>query len=202
MFPLCSHSWYCERAGTNKVRVSNSVPCLYRVWSDLFVRWQRKNTGWATWKVFEEITPAFVALSSMPTEDRLKNMMPEIERFVTLMYDRMNTCTTVNEARKDLFTRKGRSIENIPPTYGALLEHTKWVAYQASYCWGQTLTPNPTLPSPAEWGWTKSANLDMWRHRETSYYVTKIMIRAVYFINQLFQYFEHYHLHFHRNLLM
>ena len=111
--------------------------------------------------MFEEITPAFVALSSMPTEDQLKNMMPEIERFVTLMYDRMNTCTTVNEARKDLFTRKGRSIENIPPTYGALLEHTKWVAYQASYCWGQTLTPNPTLPSPAEWGWTKSANLDM-----------------------------------------
>ena len=117
-----------------------------------------KNTAWATWKVFEEITPAFVALSSMPTEDRLKDMMPEIERFVTLMYDRTSTCTTVNEARKDLFTRKGRSIETIPPTYGALLEHTKRVAYQAGYCWGQTLTPNPTLPSPAEWGWARSAN--------------------------------------------
>ena len=54
--------------------------------------------------------------------------------------------------------RKGRSIENIPPTYGALVEHTKRVAYQAGYCWGQSLTPDPTLPSPAEWGWTRSAN--------------------------------------------
>ena len=49
--------------------------------------------------------------------------MPETERFVTLMYDRTSTCTTVNEARKDLFTMKERIIENIPPTYGALLEH-------------------------------------------------------------------------------
>ena len=29
-----------------------------------------KNTEWATWKVYDEITSAFVALSSMPTEDR------------------------------------------------------------------------------------------------------------------------------------
>ena len=84
--------------------------------------------------------------------------MPDIERFVALMYDRTSTSLTVNEARKDLFTRKGRSIENIPPTYGALVEHTKRVAYQAGYCWGQSLTPDPTLPSPAEWGWTRSAH--------------------------------------------
>ena len=55
-----------------------------------------KTTVWATWKVLEEITPAFVALISMPTEDRLKDIMPEIERFVTLVYDRTSTCTTVN----------------------------------------------------------------------------------------------------------
>ena len=52
------------------------------------------------------------------------------------MYDRTSTSLTVNEASKDLFTRKGRSIENIPPTYGALVEHTKRVAYQAGYCRG------------------------------------------------------------------
>ena len=36
--------------------------------------------------------------------------------------------------------------------------NTQRVAYQAGYCWGQSLTPDPTLPSPAEWGWTRSAN--------------------------------------------
>jgi len=65
-----------------------------------------KNTAWATWKVYDEITSAFVALSLVPREDRLKEIMPEIEHFVALMYDRTSTSLTVNEARKDLFTRK------------------------------------------------------------------------------------------------
>jgi len=56
--------------------------------------------------VYDEITSAFVALSLVPTEDRLKEIMPEIEHFVALMYDRTSTSLTVNEARKDLFTRK------------------------------------------------------------------------------------------------
>jgi len=64
-----------------------------------------KNTAWATWKVYDEITSAFVALSSMPIEDRLTEIMPDIERFVALMYDRTSTRLTVNEARKDLFTK-------------------------------------------------------------------------------------------------
>ena len=35
-----------------------------------------KSTVWATWKVLEENTPAFVALGSMPTEDKLKKIIP------------------------------------------------------------------------------------------------------------------------------
>ena len=124
----------------------------------LFFAGRGKNTAWTTWKVCDEITSAFVALSSRPSEDRLMEIMPAIEHFVALMYDRTSTCITVNEARKDPFTRKGRSIETIPPTYGALVEHTKWVAYQAGSCWGQSLIPDPPLPSPAEWGWTRSDN--------------------------------------------
>jgi len=65
-----------------------------------------KNTAWATWKVYDEIISAFIALSLVPREDRLKEIMPEIEHFVALMYDRTSTSLTVNEARKDLFTRK------------------------------------------------------------------------------------------------
>ena len=41
----------------------------------------------------------------MPIEDRLTEIMPDIERFVALMYDRTSTRLTVNEARKDLFTK-------------------------------------------------------------------------------------------------
>ena len=45
------------------------------------------------------------------------------------MYDRTSTCTMVNAARKDLFTRKGRDIESIPPTADALLQHAKRATY-------------------------------------------------------------------------
>ena len=121
-----------------------------------------KKVAWTTWKVYDKITPAFFTLSSMPTEDILKEHMPTIERCVVLMYDRTSFCLTVNEAHKDLFTRKGQSIENIPPSYGALVEHTKRIAYQAGHCWGQSLTPEPILPSPSKWGWTRSDN-ELWQ---------------------------------------
>ena len=69
------------------------------------------------------------------------------------MYDRASTCETVNDARKDLFTRKGRSIDNIPPTAAALEQHVKRAAYQAGHCRGQSLMPVLVLPDPSVWGW-------------------------------------------------
>ena len=86
-----------------------------------------------------------------------QDMMPIVERYVVLMYDRASDCMTVNKARKDLFNHKGRSIESIPPTADALLHHTKMVVYQAGYCWGQAMVPVQDLPSPGEWGWCKNA---------------------------------------------
>ena len=42
-----------------------------------------------------------------------------------LLYDRTSTCSTVNETRKGLFTRKGRMTDSIPPTKDALWNHLK-----------------------------------------------------------------------------
>ena len=76
--------------------------------------------------------------------------MPVLERFVVLMYDRTSQCQRVNDVRKVLFAQKGRTLENIPPTADALLQHAKRVAYQAGHCWGQCLVSVPELPSPGE----------------------------------------------------
>ena len=46
-----------------------------------------------------------------------------IERFVILMYDKEIPDDSVNKAKQTLFTQKGREIENIPPTKGALRQH-------------------------------------------------------------------------------
>ena len=54
------------------------------------------------------------------------------------------------------------------PTADALLQHNERVAHQDEHCWGQCLVSNPELPSPSEWGWTKSES-DAWQPRWTTF---------------------------------
>ena len=89
---------------------------------------------------------AFQALSNAPTVDVVDEVMPILKQYVTIMYDRTSTCMKVNDAQRDLFTRKGRDIGAIPPTSDALRQHAKRSTYQAGHCWGN---------------WVKVAN-DMW----------------------------------------
>ena len=123
-----------------------------------------KKTSWETWKVFSEVTAAFGVLSLVPTEEDIQAVMPVLERFVVLMYDKASSSTGIDEARKELFTRKGRSIDLIPPTSAAFLQHVKRSAYQAGHIWGQTLVAAPVLPSPYDWGWIKGPT-NLWEPR-------------------------------------
>ena len=59
--------------------------------------------------------------------------MKYLERYVVLLYERTSTIEKVNESRRILFSGKGRSIKNIPPTEDALLNHAKRAVYQAAY---------------------------------------------------------------------
>ena len=80
--------------------------------------------------------------------------MIQLERFVVLMYDRTSGCLEVNEARKQLFIQKPRTLETIPPTKAALEQHIKRASYHAR-CWSQASVQNPQLPSSFDWGWIK-----------------------------------------------
>jgi hypothetical protein len=66
------------------------------------------------------------------------------------MYDRSSAATGVDEARLNLFARKQRSYDAIPPTSAALMEHAKRAAYQAGIIWGQATVTNPEVVSPAD----------------------------------------------------
>ena len=72
-----------------------------------------------------------------------------------LIYDRSSDVTTVNEAMLDLFARKQRQYDLIPPTQAALKEHAKRASYGAGDLWGQALKRQPQMPSPSNWGWVK-----------------------------------------------
>ena len=54
-----------------------------------------------------------------------------LEKFVVTMYERSCTVAGVNAARPDMFARKQKPCETIPPTQAALLQHAKRAAYQA-----------------------------------------------------------------------
>ena len=114
-----------------------------------------KKTAWDTWKAFDNVTRAFCALATTPSADAIDDWMEPLERFVVLMYDRTSSQESVNQARKELFTKKGRAIDGLPPMQAALIQHTKRAAYQAGHCWGQVIVAAPELPSPGDWGWKK-----------------------------------------------
>ena len=115
-----------------------------------------KKTVWDVWNAFDEVTPAFCTLASMPSN--IDGQIEVLEHFVVILYDRTSSEVRVNDARKHLFCQKSRPMDGLPPTQSALIEHTKRAAYQAGHIWAQMLVTVPKLPSPGEWGWQETNN--------------------------------------------
>ena len=113
-----------------------------------------KKTAWDVWRSSPNQTALFSLLSQTP-EEVTDSDMGEIERFVVLLYSRTLQVTTVNAARKQLFSYSNRKLKNIPPPRAALLQHAKHASFQAGHVWGQAMIADPSLPSPSEWGWQK-----------------------------------------------
>ncbi|MES9882849.1 MAG: hypothetical protein ABW185_18430 [Sedimenticola sp.] len=122
-----------------------------------------KRTAWSTWNMFSEVTPALCTLAHTPTANDISKVLPQIERYIVLLYDRCSPDAAVNQARKTLFAQKNRQIENIPPTQDALSQHLLRVAYQAGHVWSQALLPAPQLPSPEDFGWKRNAGSIEWQ---------------------------------------
>ncbi|XP_078492496.1 uncharacterized protein LOC144748319 [Ciona intestinalis] len=147
----------CNRLGRQKSKSLLMFHALTGCDQVSFFAGRGKKTAWDTWKHFEDVTPAFKSLSEAPDLADVDQSLPVLERFVVLLYDRVSTCSYVDDCRRELFTKKGRSIESLPPTRAALLEHVRRAAYQAGHCWGQSLVASPELPNPNNWGWQTSA---------------------------------------------
>ena len=58
------------------------------------------------------------------------------------MYNKTSDDKSVNSCRKHLFTMKGRNIDYIPPTEGALIQHIRRAVYLSQ-----------KYPTSSEWGW-------------------------------------------------
>ena len=93
-----------------------------------------KQSAWTTWRVFEDISSLFEKYSSyIEEQELLENEIALIERCTCLMYDKSSVLSNVNECRRKLFTKHGQSVDTIPPTKNALLQHTKRAIFQSRY---------------------------------------------------------------------
>ena len=122
-------------------------------------RGKGKKTAWQTWNMCENVSATFSKLSKWSSGISERDVQ-QLDRFVVTMYDRSSAVITVNEARLNLFARKQRSYNSIPPTRAALQEHAKRAAYQAGLIWGQATISSPEASSPMDWGWMKTK--DKW----------------------------------------
>ena len=77
-----------------------------------------KKSAWEAWKSFPDVTEAFTFLGSHPYYqlDVDDSIFKLLERFTVLLYDKASNVLDVNEARKEIFTKKNRTLENTPPT--------------------------------------------------------------------------------------
>ena len=117
-------------------------------------RGKAKKTAWQTWDVCPEVSNAFAKLSQYPPVIEVEDQAL-LEKFVIAMYDRSSTTEAVDEARLDLFARKQRSYDAIPPTQAALIQHTRRATYQAGCIWGQATVCQMEPQSPSDWGGRK-----------------------------------------------
>ena len=101
------------------------------------------------------VTEAFCSLGSTP--QKIEPYFELIEHFIVLLYDCTTIHTSVNQARKEVFAQKERTIDLIPPTQAALIQDVKRATYQPGYCWSQSCIAAPEMPSPSVRGLTKNA---------------------------------------------
>lgn len=121
-----------------------------------------KATAWSVWQAYPDVTETFYALSSCPQE-LAEEHLAKLERYTVLLYDRTSSEVNVNACRKVLFTKKGRQINNIPPSHGAIVQHIKRAALQAGHVWSQSLVKEPEVPDPSDWGWTRACDTGPWQ---------------------------------------
>ena len=123
-----------------------------------------KLSAWAAWKCYPVVTAAFRYIAENPfvAIDMTSDYFKLLERFTVVMYDRTSQLSTVDEARRALFCHRDRiMMEALPPTQGALLQHSNRAVYQASI-WNTADQHQQQSPYPEGWGWTLCKDSKTW----------------------------------------
>ena len=122
-----------------------------------------KKSAWEAWNCFPDVTSAFVFMALHPhmkmgidTEH-----FQALEHITVILYDKTSSLHHIDEARKEQFFQKGKTMERLPPTQDARVQHTKHVAYQPGI-WCTSEHSEQRAPTPEGWGWTLNEENQSW----------------------------------------
>ena len=102
----------------------------------------------------------------------MKYIFGEIELYVVLLFNKTSSINSVDKSRRKLFSQRA-SLENIPPTKAALLEHTSRAVFQGNFLyknyikimnflgvhvWGNAEKMVLNTPPESQWGWEEKEN--------------------------------------------
>ena len=120
-----------------------------------------KKSAWQAWQSYEEVTETLEFLADHPFEqlELGDELFKKLERLTVILYDKTSALNSVNEARKKLFCEDNRSMDRLPPTQDALLQHVRRAVFQAGI-WTTSTEAQQVVPSPAQYAWTKES--DSW----------------------------------------
>ena len=128
-----------------------------------FKRGIGKKTAWSAWKAMPEMTDAFIKATEMPGDFSMESpLMACFEKLTCREYSKTLDANQVNEARRELFTKVHRGLENIPPTKNALYQHVRRALYVAAFMYKRCMNKRMELPSPGDWGWEWNPRLLVW----------------------------------------
>lgn len=145
---------------------SRALPFVYLFGGSDFTAQFRgvgKKIAYNTWEEMPEMTETFISLIENPEgfsidSDEMKNL----EKYVVRCFSKTLNASSVNEARKILFTESYRGLEDIPPTKNALFQKAKRTMLISSFVWKRCLENNLNMPSPSDWGWEWHSRLKIW----------------------------------------
>ena len=87
------------------------------------------------------------------------DLSKKIEKLTIILYDETSSLRSINDTKRQLFCHKNRTMDKLPPTNDAVLQHVRRAVYQAGI-WTTSTQTQLVIPSPHDFTWAKI--LDSW----------------------------------------
>ena len=113
-----------QTSATSPATSYASILLIYWLWPSFLFYGKGKSAGQTVLALFDEVMPAFTSLSSQATRQIIQWDVEPWQRFVVLLYDRYNACTSVNDARLPFLYTNGK-ITGVYPQLRALCCNTQ-----------------------------------------------------------------------------